>query len=354
MKSYRDDIKKIWRECFNDTREYIDMYFDRVYRETDAMTLTVNDQVASSLLLQQYEFKYLDRVVPMGYIAGAATRRSMRGTGCMASLMKMALEKSASRGDMICSLIPAHDWLYFYYDRFGFTTAFFNDRQHFTSLHTFPTEGHYTAVADHYSDQVFDAFHNFEMERQCSVVHSKRDFLNILDDLRFDTNGVFVVTADDNESIASMAWAYRDGNIVVVKDVMGRDSDSRTAALQLLRTSYPDLPFVVMAQPDDKVKRHLYSHAMTRVVNAALCFETVAQSRPSLTLHIKIKDTLLPQNNHTFTISDGRCMVDDTYRGKLDLDVNIDVLTDIIFSSPKIGDIIGFPSQRPHISLMLD
>ena len=38
--SKRDEIKKIWTECFKDSREYVDMFFDQVYRDDEAMLLT--------------------------------------------------------------------------------------------------------------------------------------------------------------------------------------------------------------------------------------------------------------------------------------------------------------------------
>ena len=37
--SKRDEIKKIWLECFQDPRPYVDMYFDQVYRDDEALLL---------------------------------------------------------------------------------------------------------------------------------------------------------------------------------------------------------------------------------------------------------------------------------------------------------------------------
>lgn len=91
MKSVRDEIKKIWRECFNDTREYVEMYFDRVFRESDAMTLERDGQIVSSLLLQPFSFKFQGIETTISYIAGAATKRVARGQGNMSRLILSAL-----------------------------------------------------------------------------------------------------------------------------------------------------------------------------------------------------------------------------------------------------------------------
>ena len=55
-----------------------------------------------------------------------------------------------------------------------------------------------------------------------------------------------------------------------------------------------------------------------------------------------------------YIVKGGKCTVDDAYKGRLDLDVPVDVLADIAFSSTEIGDVMRFPSVRPMISLMLD
>ena len=112
--SKRDEIKKIWTECFKDSREYVDMFFDQVYRDDEAMLLTdQSGSAVSSLLLQRYAMSFHGSEAPVSYIAGAATRRSKRGQGYMSSLMIDALRESAVRGDMLCSLIPADEALFF-------------------------------------------------------------------------------------------------------------------------------------------------------------------------------------------------------------------------------------------------
>ena len=91
------------------------MFFDQVYRDDEAMLLTdQSGSAVSSLLLQRYAMSFHGSEAPVSYIAGAATRRSKRGQGYMSSLMIDALRESAVRGDMLCSLIPADEALFFF------------------------------------------------------------------------------------------------------------------------------------------------------------------------------------------------------------------------------------------------
>ncbi len=349
----REEIKKIWRECFSDSVEYVNMYFDRVYNEADAMLLIKGGHPVSSLLLQRYRLLFHGQEMGMSYVAGAATKRSARGKGFMSELMLMALDESYARGDMLCTLIPAHDWLYFYYDRFDFATVFYIDPQRFTSSHSFPVHGTYRQIEDPFTDDVFKAFCTFERQRKCVVLHSHRDFLNILDDLRMDNEGHFVAMADEEGNVASMAWAIVSDGRVIVNELLGRDEDARTAALHQLRAIFPDYPFKVLAPPLDE-HRKLYSRGMARMVNVKKCLEAIAAENVKVHMDLRVTDHLLPDNSHIYRVANGECRIDDGYTGRLDFDVSVDVFSRIVFSSGKIGDILGFPSVRPHLSLMLD
>lgn len=348
----KEDIKKIWKECFGDPQDYIDMYFSRVYSERDALTLEKGGRIVSSLLLQPYSMQFHRTDVTVGYIAGAATRRNARGNGYMSELMLTALDTAAERGYMACALIPAHDWLYDFYNRFDFSTVFYVDPQRFTSLHRFAAGGFYTPVDDPYDSKVFEAFRSFEAARPCTILHSQHDFLNILDDLAHD-GGKFIAIEDEEGRIAAMGWAAPTDGRLIVKELLGLDEEARETVLSHFRTYFPDVPVTVMA-PAGSDGRKLYPRGMIRIVNTPLCLGIVAAANPSLSLRMKITDTIMPRNCHIYIITGGVCSIDDEYEGTLDFDITADTFNRLVFSSARIGDITGFPSQRPHISLMLD
>ncbi len=355
----RDEIKKIWLECFNDSRSYVDMYFDNVYRDDEAMILTDQTGAAvSSLMLQRYAMSFHGAEPNVGYIAGAATKRSRRGEGFMTRLMRSALEESASRGDMVCALVPASEALFFFYRRYGFSTVFYTKEQRFTAFHSFPVTGDYHNFNDTFSDEVWCAFDRFQRARKCYILHSRRDFFNILSDLRSD-GGDFVVMARDDEDrgseIVSMAWGVFRDDVLLVTDVMGDSSDTRAAALRQLRYLHPDTPVLLLGHPDDAMGGRLMPRAMGRLVNVNVALSAVASAYQDFKCRIRVVDDLLPEyNSHTFIIEKGQCAIDDSYLGPLDFDVSVSVLTDMIFSTPDVGEILRFPSERPMLSLMLD
>ena len=361
--SKRDDIKRIWQESFSDSREYVRMYFEKVYRDEEALLLQDADGVAvSSLLLQKYTMAFHDATPAVSYIAGAATRRNQRGKGYMSQLMRQALAESASRGDMLCALIPANEPLYYFYRRYGFTTVFYTKEQRFTAFHPFSVKGDYHHVTDVDSQRVWEAFDRFQHERDCYILHSERDFRNILADLKC-SGGDFVVMAQnvtdeegiEKEEIVSMAWAEMRDDLLLVMDLMGVSADARTAALRQLRGLHGDTPVLLYGRPTDAMGGRLMPRGMCRVVDAGKALAIIAAACPDFHCSVRISDSILPDvNSHTFVVEKGECRIADGEDVKLDFDVTVDVFTDILFSAPATGEIIRFPSVRPMISLMLD
>lgn len=354
--SKKDHIRRLWVECFGDSPEYTDMYFSRVY--TDDNTLTADDadgRIVSSVQIFDYDMTLDGHTARLCYLGGGTTARRHRGRGYMSRLMLRALDESVARGAMMCALIPAHDWLYSFFERFGFSNVYLADRQCYTSFHPFPTRHVYRAVDDHYGPEVYESFHRYELERPGGVIHSRRDFLNVLDDLRFRPGGTFVVVGRDDVEVAGMAWAVDAGGFVRVNELLGVDDDARTAALQALRKRFPDRQFTVLAPAADNTGRHLYSRGMGRLVDVKRCLDTLADAHPEWSVTIRVTDPLIERNNRIFVVADGHCTADplDAASRRLDFDVTVDVLTRIVFSSPSAGGILGFPTQRTHLSLML-
>ncbi len=348
------EIRKLWTECFHDTPEFVEMFFTRVYNDRQGMLLESEGKPVSSLLLQQYDFLMHGKMLKAGYIAGAATRRSERGKGYMGQLMKQALRASYERGDMLCALIPAHRWLYFFYDRFGFSTVFYVDKQRFTSLHSFFGEGIYNEIDDPFRDDVYVAMAEMEIKRGCGIIHSHRDFLNIMDDVSLDADARFVALSDEEGNVASMAWATVGHGQVEVRELLGRDENARKAAMRALRRRFPDTHFTLLA-PAEPSRRNLFARGMGRIVNVMKLLDVCASAHKEWETVIRVKDSIIPENNHIFVVRNGVVTVNDMIPvRRLALDVDIEVLNRIAFSSPNIGSVIGFPSERPHISLMLD
>lgn len=348
----KDAIKSLWRECFDDSDQYVDMFFSTVYRDDDALVLERDGHVVSGMLLQRYVMNFHDMALPVSYICGAATTRAMRGHGYMADLMGEAINESLQRGDVFATLIPAHDWLYRYYERFGFSPAFYVETERYTSAHVFRPQGEYARYGDIDSDEAYDFFNTMMRTRNCCVQHTRRQYDEILMDNSVD-GGQIIAIADEN-GIAAMAFsAPGDDGAVVVKDLLAVTDDARTAVLASVSETFAGMPVTVLGYYDrnDGIEE---VRGMIRIVDVAACLGSIAKTYPKIETAIKVHDRILPDNNSTFIIRGGECRSDNNYAGKIDYDVDIEVLTSIVFGNDVTRRLLNFPAVRPFISLMLD
>lgn len=349
------DVKSIYRESFNDSADYVEMYFNRVYREEDARVgCDPTGKVVTSLLLQQYEMNFAGTKVPMGYIAGAATRRAYRGQGYMARLLADTLSFAYDRGDLFCALIPAHRWLYDYYNRFGFATVFYIREMRYTSAHEFTYEGDYERIDDIATPEIYDAFAGLNDMRSPCVAHSYDDYLNIIEDNRMDNGLAFALRDKADDVIKAVVFAVVSGGRVVVRELFAADPNAEGAAMSVVAETYPGMSITLIAPAPDRWTGPIESRAMMRIINVQAVLKAMAAADPAMKMKIRVHDADLPANSHIYTVDRGEVVINDGYTGRLDLDVTPSVLCSIIFSSPAMGRIFNIETHRPHISLMLD
>lgn len=348
-----DEMRNIWRECFNDTPEYVEMYFNNVYRDEDAIYIEDNGRIVSSLLLQQYQMLFHGSIVKTGYIAGACTRRKARGQGLMTQLMHRALSESARRGNLFTFLIPAQSHLYYFYEKFGFSTSVFGKDERYTSLHSFAGGDGYTAVTPG-PDRLYNAFSEMELTLPGSIIHSRRDFDNILLDNALDGGQYVAVALKENpDAIGAIAFAVTDDDTVVVKKILGTDGSARLAALARLRQLYPAMPFKVYAQAG--ATKAPVARGMARAVDVEAILSVIAASNPRWKCRIRVSDPILQFNTGSWRVGGGEVSPLLNVKAEtLDYDVDISTFTSMLFSSRKIGDILNLPTVRPDLSLMLD
>lgn len=356
--SKKDDIQKIWRECFpGDSVQWRRMFFDAVYIDDEALTVEDPEtgSTVSSLLLLSYSMTFQGRTLGLGYIYGAGTLRKFRARGYMSRLMREALREASERGDTFAALIPASESLRRYYSRFGFSTVFYSRPERYTAIHRFPYEGDYIEV-DPGDPRLYEAFERMMGARPCCVQHSRAQFLTLMDDARLSDYGFAAVARRDSGEIAAMVWAAPEvaSTTLSVRELLAESDDAANAALSALRGHMPDRPLTLLCQPlNAAIGGSLVPGGMARVVNAEAALRAVAENNPRARLTLRLTDPLLPENNGIYTIADGRLTIG--YRpGPYDLDVTPEVLTAMLFSSTPIAEVTGLPACRPHMSLMLN
>ena len=119
----REDVpalKSLWRECFGDGEDYLDFYFRNRFVPED--TLLVHEDGAPVAMLT------LMNVTRNGetgfYLYAVATHPDFRGRGLQRILNGYAEEVMRQRGGSFCCLVPAEEYLFRFYKKLGYCSAF--------------------------------------------------------------------------------------------------------------------------------------------------------------------------------------------------------------------------------------
>lgn len=354
MDETKNAVRRLWADAFGESESYLDMYFSRVYQPGETLTLCDGfGKIVSSVLLQSYSLDFQNQLVKAGYIAGAVTDRNARNNGYMTRLLVDALAASRERGDVIDFLIPSSRHLFFFYDRLGFSTVFYVDRRHYVAGSVFKPVDTYTMtqISLPLSGEFISAFESMEAMRKGAVRHTPQQIDNIVRDNQLDGGNV-LACLDGEGAISSISFIVMSRSRLTVKDLLSRDEDARKGMLEAIVRKYPSTPITHLAPPVSP--RPYQAIGMGRIVNAESALRFVAANNSGFSGAIRIKDQLLPDNDHTYILDSGSLSIDDKPRKKYDLDVTIDVLTSILFSSRRIGEIFRLCTSRPYLSLMLD
>lgn len=114
-------LKKLWLECFDDTEQAVNLFFDRNMQKMRVFCAKDKDIIVSAL--------YLLDVTLNGqkahYLCGASTNADYRKRGIMSGLIEFALENAVADGDKFSALMPAKEPLYDYYARLGYKAECF-------------------------------------------------------------------------------------------------------------------------------------------------------------------------------------------------------------------------------------
>ncbi len=348
----KDAIINIWRECFNDPDQYVDMFFSTIYSDADALTLEHDGTVVSSMLLQRYSMNFHGNTCSISYICGAGTLKRWRGMGFMGELMRRAVRESFERGDLMCALIPAGAELYRFYEKFGFSPVFYVDIEHYTSAHSFHHDGSYELVADVSQQKVYEFFDEMMHRRPCAVQHSREQYNQILMD-NSACGGTVTAIADSEGGIAAVGFAVPVDGEATVTDILASTPDAEEALLEEIHKEYSGDPMTVYGYYGGR-DYNLDPRGMGRIVNMCECSRILAKAYPKLSLAIRIHDSLIRENNHIYIIDGGRAVINDGYGGRLDYDVDMEVFTSMVFGNDVTRRLLDFPAVRPFISLMLD
>lgn len=135
--SLKTEMKRLWKETFHDSDDYVDLIFDTYFDPELVAWHEADGRLVSALLGIPYTFRQGSRSLRALYLCGLATDPAFRRHGIMDSLLNDINAKGAEMGFAFSFLIPADEGLHRFYLNRGYSFATFRVPDRYVSSHDF-------------------------------------------------------------------------------------------------------------------------------------------------------------------------------------------------------------------------
>ena len=346
----KEKVKALWQLCFDDNEEFVEMYFRLRYKNEINIAIESGDEIVSALQMIPYPMTFCGDTVQTSYISGACTHPDFRGNGVMRELLSQAFAKMLRNGMYFSTLIPAEPWLFGYYARVGYATAFRYGKRTFhlptsetdtSSLTSSAETGWCFQAYTDYDEDVYQYMNRKMQERPCCLQHTKADFHVILADLNLNRGCIF--TLSDEFGIAALAIVYPDkeASKLFINELFADTPEAErlllTRICQDMQTESLD---IIMPPVKDQ---SAFDLGMIRIIQAKPVLQLYAAAHPEEEMNIDLIDNELSANNGYYYLNKGKCMYSHRRLPGAHERLTIGQLTEKIFAS-----------ERAYMSLMLN
>ena len=207
MDNNKSQLIDLWRTSFNDSEEFIKLFFDRVYKKENALFIEKNGKIVSALQMLPYVMTYYGTEISVNYME--------------------------SRKVALTVIIPADPWLFDYYRDLGYTEAFDYSEETYICPSEIALEQGVLVVPPEVPsmESLYNFFNKKQRERICYVLHGYDDFVTILRELQM-SGGQMLTALNIQEEPIGMIFFYPVGDYIYVKELMYDNDNIKNLLLQ--------------------------------------------------------------------------------------------------------------------------
>ena len=335
----KEQVKALWKLCFEDSEEFVEMYFKLRYKNEVNVAIQSGDEVISALQMLPYPMTCCGEMVQTSYISGACTHPDFRSKGVMRELLSQSFARMLRNGIQFSTLIPAEPWLFDYYKRMGYATVFQYSVKEMTLPEFIPSKEIAVNVVSKPQDEVYSYLNKKLSERPCCIQHSAEDFQVIMADLPISGGNLFV--AKQANEIWGIAIIYKRENCIIINELLAEDKDTEYSLLFAIKQYTGCNHIIQLLPPDKELPQH--SLGMARIINAKEVLQIYASAFPEDDMQLEVSDKQLSVNNGYYYLSDGKCRYSAERLPGAHIQTNISELTEKILKK-----------LNPYMSLMLN
>ncbi len=305
VRNEKRELKKLWGLCFDETQDFVDLYFRQRYTPEATLLTRHSSQIVAALQMFPYPMTFCGTEIPISYISGACTHPDFRKRGIMHDLLVQAFHRAYEEGTLVSTLIPANPPLFDYYATKGYVPAF-----HYI-VETFTTparpdfyKGYKLKLSDRFSRKGYEYLNRKLHERPCCIQHTEKDYRTVIEGLRLDKGQV--CTLKRGRKITAMALAYpEEKHGWFLSECL---ADSPADCGQLLAGichALGQTSLYILTPPAPGEPSHALG--MARIVRAADLLRHYAAAHPDVILDFDLTDPLIEANNGHYHLHGGHC-----------------------------------------------
>lgn len=353
----KQQAMELWRQCFNDSEEFIRFYFERKYTPENTLLYAENGQALSVLQMLPYAMTWEDLSVTTAYISGACTLPKARNRGIMSRLLCQAFQEMYHRRISFTTLIPAETWLFRYYAGLGYTPVFDYSQQTYTpgpSPHS--TQSMVKTQSEFNEPWVRKQYPYFNEEmnkRENCIQHSLEDYLAVVEEAYLSGGSLWC--CQNGHTASGWALAVPETDTVHIKEFFYRTPTEKGWLLQAIHTQWPHKKLTGKVPPTGPSAQHL---GMARIIDVASMLQHFALRHKDIRLTLRIDDPQLPINNGTYQIAAGKCLHFPQSADRIDHALDIPTLTQALlgYHTSQLPSPLNrlLKDVSPYMSLMMD
>lgn len=330
----KKQVIELWRTCFEDTEEFIRLYFERKYEDWTTVVFRKGKRIVAALQMLSYPMTCFGTQIETSYISGAATHPDFRNQGIMKKLLIEAFWRMNSRDIPVSILIPQEPWLFDFYRKMGYSSIFTFAWEHYT----FAPEKAEIFSEEPPFDEAFAYFSQQMGMRPLCVQHPCGDFRTILDDLHL-SGGRMICVRNEQGGINGMAFSLPAGNSVRINDLLADTEIEKHVLLSEVARQWGVQAIDCKVPSRDGTGM---PGGMARIIQVQKILHTYASSDPEISFTLRLTDDCIPENSGYYLVTDGMCIKQQIPGDRVDFTMDVQTLAQKLFG------------QQAFISLMLD
>ncbi|MFR5131236.1 MAG: enhanced intracellular survival protein Eis [Terrisporobacter sp.] len=339
--SDKNNIIDIWNYCFDDGPKFTDYYFNDKYKHENTIVVEDDEEIVSSLQLNQYNLKLNDKIYDTSYVVGVSTFPQARGKGYMKHIMDFTLNELYRKNQLVSILMPID---YRLYRKYGYEHCYDQIEYEIDieDLSGFKSKGFLKkAKLDNINDLI-NIENNFLKDLNGTIIRDKNYYENLFKEVESEDGHIYI--HEDELKDGYIIYFINNENIFV-RELYYNNLNALKGILRFLYNHNTQCKKVTISSPIDDKIRFILSNPKTaniklkpfmmgRVINFKKYLESLnIKSNENLSINISVKDDFIKENNKIFKIhlNNNKLNVESgDYIS--DVEFNINTITQLAFS----------------------